>query len=81
MLSWTQDAAWEEILQEAVEKIQKYVEAGTYAEQMKSYSGIGVDLWMEILLLSIKKLTDCSSVGGVEQSGKIGNGANKSYGF
>lgn len=42
MLSWTQDAAWEEILQEAVEKIQRYTEAGTYAEQMKSYSGIGV---------------------------------------
>ena len=42
MLSWTQDAAWEEILQEAVEKIQRYTEAGTYAEQMKAYSGIGV---------------------------------------
>lgn len=42
MQSWVQDAAWEEILEEVIAKIQKYIETGKYAEQIKSYAGVGV---------------------------------------
>ena len=41
-LSWVQDATWEDVLQEAIGKIQKYIEVGKYAEQMRTYSGVGV---------------------------------------
>ncbi len=40
--SWVQEATWEEILEEVITKIKKYIETGKYAEQMKSYEGIGV---------------------------------------
>ena len=41
-LSWVQDTTWEDVLQEAIGKIQKYIEVGKYAEQMRTYSGVGV---------------------------------------
>lgn len=41
-LSWVQNATWEEILKETISKIQKYIEAGKYAERIKSYAGVGV---------------------------------------
>lgn len=37
-LSWVQDTTWEDVLQEAIGKIQKYIEVGKYAEQMRTYS-------------------------------------------
>ncbi len=40
--SWVKKATWEEILEEVITKIKKYIETGKYAEQMKSYEGIGV---------------------------------------
>ena len=40
--SWMQNAVWEEILQEVTDKIKKYLETGKYAEQIKSYAGVGV---------------------------------------
>ncbi len=42
ILSWIQNATWEEILQETISKIQKYIEVGKYAERIKSYVGVGV---------------------------------------
>lgn len=42
ILSWIQNATWEEILQETISKIQKYIEVGKYAERIKSYEGVGV---------------------------------------
>ena len=41
-LSWVQNTTWEDVLQEAIGKIQKYIEVGKYAEQMRTYSGVGV---------------------------------------
>lgn len=41
-LSWVQDATWEGVLQEVIGKIQKYIEIGKYAGQMRAYSGVGV---------------------------------------
>lgn len=37
-----EEGTWEEILEEVITKIKKYIETGKYAEQMKSYEGIGV---------------------------------------
>lgn len=42
ILSWIQNATWEEILQETISKIQKYIGVGKYAERIKSYAGVGV---------------------------------------
>lgn len=40
--SWTQEAGWEEILQNIVEQIEAYLTSGMYSEKMKAYEGIGV---------------------------------------
>lgn len=40
--SWVQKADWEEILQETIDKIKKYIETGKYSEKLKAYQGVGV---------------------------------------
>ena len=40
--SWAQKANWEEILQETIDIIKKYIETGKHSETLKSYKGIGV---------------------------------------
>lgn len=54
--SWVQDTTWEEILQEVIDKIQKYIEAGKYAEQIKSYAGVGVGFVDGDITIAYKKI-------------------------
>ena len=42
-LSWKQeDTTWEQILDEVVQALTKYLEEGEYANVLKSYNGVGV---------------------------------------
>lgn len=41
-LAWKQKASWEEVLENAADVIKAYLEHGAYAEQLKSFQGIGV---------------------------------------
>lgn len=40
--SWVQKANWEEILQETIGVIKRYIETGKHSDKLKSYKGIGV---------------------------------------
>lgn len=41
-LSWTRKAGWDEILEEMVRVLKRYLEEGAHAAVLKRYQGIGV---------------------------------------
>lgn len=41
-ISWTQEADWNEILQETCNGINQYIRKGKYSEKLKAYQGVGV---------------------------------------
>lgn len=41
-LAWSEEAEWEEILEEIIENLKEYLERGKYADLLKEYQGIGV---------------------------------------
>lgn len=41
-LSWNEEKAWNEILDEMMQIIKKYLEEGVYSHVLKNYQGVGI---------------------------------------
>lgn len=41
-LSWNEEKAWNEILDEMTQVIKKYLEQGAYSHVLKNYQGVGI---------------------------------------